>query len=148
MTNLFTEGFYLKSNTGSEITIPINAKVSVISDDSASGKTKMINYIDSLLKSGNIAECNYDLDKIRVIKNIKEWNQFVEEDPIEYNVVFVDNFDLTDFRESVPFIESLKNYFILCAHRRLPKCGWCSESYLRLEHDGLNYKLSVQDWWS
>lgn len=145
MTNLFIEGFHLKSKTGIQIDMPINAKVSVITGDSATGKTKMINDIAGLLRTNEITECNYDLDKIRVVRDMSEWRWLVQSISFEENIVFVDKFDLTDFKESIPFIEGSRNYFVLCAHRRLPECDWCTESYLEIQHDGHLYKLMPQE---
>lgn len=146
MMNLFKEGLYIKAKDGTEIIIPINAKVSIIRGDSATGKTKMIRYLSDIIMAKEVEQCNYELSNIKVIRDMLEYKLFVEGKAVTNNVIFIDKFDMTNFEESIPFIESSENYFILCAHRNVPKCGWCKESILELEHSKKRYILKQKEY--
>lgn len=141
MTNLFKDGFYVRSKDGTEIKIPINAKVSIIRGDSATGKTKMIKYLSDIITANEIEECNYNISDIKVLRDIPEYKLFINSKTSKNNIIFIDKFDMTDFKESIPFIEESENFFVICAHRNLPRCGWCKESILELEHTKKKYTL-------
>ena len=143
MTNLFIEGFHLKSKDGVQVDIPINAKVTIITGFSATGKTKMINFLSDILNTHQIAECNVQKDDIVVIKDMQSFKILLNAKDIHDKVIFIDKFDLTDFSKSIPFLEKSHNYFIICAHRRLRKCGWEADSILEMIHDGLKYAPQV-----
>lgn len=146
MTNLFKEGLYIKSKDGTEIKIPINAKVSLIRGNSATGKTKMIKFIADILAAKEIAECNIDIEDIKVVRDTLEFDLLKASKEFTNKVIFIDKFDMTDFNESIPFIEASNNFFIICAHRNLPKCGWCKESILELNHTKKLYELTELDY--
>lgn len=142
MTNLFSEGFHMKAKDGTIIDIPINAKVSIIKGNSATGKTKMIKYIFDLIAANEIAECNVDINKIRVIRDNSEFKILMDIKELREHIIFIDKFDTTDFKESIPFLAESHNYFIICAHRNLPKCGWDTESLLEMKHTKKRYELT------
>jgi predicted ABC-class ATPase len=141
MINLFATDFHVKTKTGIKIDIPINAKVTIISGDSATGKTKMINTLSSLLQTHEIIESSVDNDDIIVVKDMQSYKLLLHAS-YEYKVIFMDKFDLTNFKESIPFIENSKNWFVLCAHRQLPSCGWDKDSILEMHHNGKEYELT------
>ena len=141
MMNLFKEGLYIKAKDGTEITIPINAKVSIIRGDSATGKTKLIKYLSDIIAAKEVEKCNYDISNIKILRDMAEYQLFVNGNSVSNNVIFIDKFDMTDFEESIPFIISSQNFFIICAHRSIPQCGWCKESILELEHTKKKYML-------
>lgn len=141
MNKLFKEGFRIKSKTGIEINIPINAKVTIITGDSATGKTKMIKQLNDLLGTNEIIESTVNKEQIEVIKDLAEFKRLYSMN-IDNKIIFIDKFDLTDFKVSIPFIEESNNLFVLCAHRSLPECGWEEDSILEMHHDGKIYNLT------
>lgn len=139
--NLFKEGFHLKAKNGIEIDIPINAKVTILAGDDADDKTKMIRSISTILRLPHeIASCSVDKSKIVIVKDMDAYRLLINQKQTEDYIVFIDKFDLTDFRESIPFIKDSNNYFIICAHRTLPSCSQEADSILEMHHDGLRYK--------
>ena len=141
MTNLFMEGFHMKSKDGTVIDIPINAKVSIIRGDSATGKTKMIKFMSDIIAADEVASCNIDIDRIRVIRDNSEFKLFINSKELREHIIFIDKFDITDFSISIPFLEQSHNYFVVCAHRELPRCGWDRDSLLELKHTKKKYEL-------
>lgn len=146
MTNLFKDGLNIRAKDGTIIKIPINAKVSIIRGDSATGKTKLIKYLSNIIMAKEVERCNYDISKIKVIRDMAEYQLFVDGKTVVNNIIFIDKFDMTNFEESIPFIMTSENFFILCAHRNIPKCGWCKESILELEHKRRRYILKTKEY--
>lgn len=151
MTNFKEKGFLnnieinIKTESGTNIFIPINDKVSIIKGDSATGKTKMINYLNMLLSEpSEIKYCNMNYNNIIICKDKKEFNIFIESSKIhgiKNKVVIIDRFDtMSDDEDIINFIAESQNVFIVCAHRPFDQCGYNTSSMLGLKHDGINYE--------
>jgi hypothetical protein len=138
MYRLAVTGFHVRSITGISIDIPINAKVTIIKGDSSTGKTKMISDLSTLIETDDITESTVNPKDIILIKDLQSFRLLLETH-YEDKLIIIDKFELTDFTESIPFLEDSKNWFIVCSHRRLPKCGWDRESVLEMHHDGTHY---------
>lgn len=143
LNKLIKQGFYIRAKNGKEINIPIKAKVTLIKGDSATGKTKMINEIIAMISNNGILidKCTVDIKHILVIRDANEFKILLNSDS-EYKdrkIIFIDKFELTDFKYSIPFIENCNSFFVICCHKSLPKCGWERESIVELQHDGMHY---------
>lgn len=60
MNHLFETGFHIKAKNGTEIHLPINAKVTVLRGDSATGKTKMLKWLEGTITTHEISEITFD----------------------------------------------------------------------------------------
>lgn len=142
MIPLLNTEFYVKAKSGVEITIPINNKVTIITGDSATGKTKMLNYLSKLLQDkSEIIESKVKLDKVFVCMEAPNLFKVVDKG-IENCLVFIDRFDRIsdDNKEIYDFITNSSNLFVLCVHKGIPQCGYNLKSILGLKHDGIRYE--------
>lgn len=132
--------FYLKTKAGVEIRIPINNKVSIITGDSATGKTKMIRCLKDVLKDkSEVTAVTINLDDVLVCMNAEEFYSVVKEN-ITDKIIFIDRFDTVDINKIIDFLRESNNVFVICAHKEIPKCGYSIESMLGLFHDGKCYE--------
>ena len=135
----------IRTRSGATIFIPINNKVTILKGNSATGKTKLINYLDMLLIDKlEIEYCNMNYNNIIICKNKLEVMNFIENSKrthMKNKVIIIDRFDtMSADEEIIDFIAESQNVFIVCAHRPFDQCGYNTYSMLGLKHDGINYE--------
>lgn len=131
--------FYIKTKSGIEVTIPINNKVTILTGDSATGKTKMCKLLSNILTDkAEVAEKTVDLDTIIVCLNEKEFINAISANP-KGKIIFADRFDRVKGENIFDYIDESSNLYVLCAHCDIPQCGYSLESLLGLKHDGKRY---------
>lgn len=145
INSLFKEGFHLISTKGIEIHMPINAKISIISGNSATGKTKMMNDLADIIENDFVKSCNIEPSRIKVLKDRQAFDFFMKENSVRESIIFIDNFELTNINRSAKFIEHSYNIFVISCKCRLPKISCSLDSALSLTHDGKIYDLEPID---
>lgn len=132
--------FYIKTKRGIEIKIPINNKVTIITGDSATGKTKMIRYISDILKDkSEITETTVILESVVVCKDIEDVKALVDQKE-KGKIIFIDRYDsIENISPLISFIRETRNLFILLAHKDVPQCGYDYTSILNMYHNGRQY---------
>lgn len=131
--------FYLRTKSGISVRIPVNNKVTIITGDSATGKTKLVSYLSDLLIDKNeITETSVDLDSIIICKDKLDVEQLVKEN-VNNKLIFIDRFDTLD-NEIISYISRTSCHFILFAHKDVPQCGYDYSSILEMSHDGTHYE--------
>lgn len=124
---------------GESIDIPLYDKVTVITGNSSSGKTKMINWLKACKKvPKEVKYSSIDLNNIIIIS---------DEDDIEHiinsqtsgNYIFIDHYSFLENNVDLyNFIRKSKNIFIIMGHRNTS--GLTSQdAVLMMEHDGKHY---------
>lgn len=136
-----TRIFYIKTKREIEIKIPINNKVTIITGDSATGKTKMIRYISDILKNkSEIIETTINLEAIVVCKDIEDIEALIQQ-KIKGKIIFIDRYDnIEDVNPIISFIRETGNLFVLLAHKDVPQCGYDYTSILNMYHNGTKYE--------
>lgn len=140
---IFNTDLVIESKAGESVEIPINNKVTILTGDSATGKTKLIRFIKLLLSDK--AEIQYtSIDdigsKVVVCESKKEVMEVIANRTTD-KIIIIDRFDImSDDDKIVNFIEESSNIFIVAAHKAFKQCGYSTNSMLGLKHDGINYK--------
>lgn len=136
------KGIYIKIND-CEISIPIYDKITVITGDSATGKTKMINFIKACLNSvRNQAEIetSINLDDIIIIDDKYTMESVIKNDE-KKKIIFIDRFNILVDKNILQFIQKSQNIFILIGHRNLSELTM-QDAVLIMKHDGHSYRCS------
>jgi len=138
----------IRSKLGVSITIPVHNKVSILTGDSATGKSKMINCLAELLQDNSeIDYCSVgDPNKLLICKNKKDFECHIEniklgkKEALAKAIVIIDRFDtMSDDKDILEFIRDYNAIFIVCAHKSFEQCGYSTNSMLGLKHDGNSY---------
>lgn len=136
--------FNIKNSTGIEINIPINNKVTIITGDSATGKSKMLRDLDFMLQDTSlITSTTVNLNSIIICHNVRNaLNLLSNNKSLNSKIIFIDDYDSiepADETKLISIIRESKNLFVLMAHKDVPKCGYNHRSILGFEHDGKKY---------
>lgn len=133
--------FYIKTKRGIEIKIPINNKVTIITGDAATGKTKMIHCISDLLKDkSEIIETTITPESVIVCKDTDDVKTLVNGEE-KGKIIFIDRYDsIEDVKPLISFIRETSNLFVIIAHKDVPQCGYDYSSILDMHHDGIKYE--------
>ena len=131
----------IEIKSGVSIIIPINNKVNIITGDSATGKTKMVSYLDTILEdTSEVTKKSVDLSNIIICKDEKSVKEYIKQD-VKNKIFIIDRFDtMSDDREIIDFMDESSNIFIVCAHKSFEQCGYSTDSMLGLKHDGMSYE--------
>lgn len=135
--------FVIESKAGVKVEIPINNKVTILTGDSATGKTKLIRFIKSLLSDKS--EIKYTTvqdicDNVIICETIEDTLNLIDKN-VENKIIIIDRFDImSDNIRIIKFIDESSNLFIVAAHKEFKQCGYSTDSMLGLEHNGENYK--------
>lgn len=131
----------IEAKSGVCIIIPLNNKVSILTGDSATGKTKLINYIGDLLKdTSEIKNSSINIKNIKVCHNEEDVIELMKRN-IKNNIIIIDRFDTMSNEDNImEFIRESSNYFIVAAHKEFKQCGYSTDSMLGLNYNDLTYK--------
>lgn len=131
----------IKAKSGVCIKIPVNNKVTILTGDSATGKTKMIKYMKELSKDTNeIEHTTVNIDSFVFCDDIQDMINNINAN-IKHKVIIIDRFDtMSNNKKIIEFMINSENYFIVSAHKEFTKCGYSTDSMLGIRHDGINYE--------
>lgn len=127
-----------------DIQFHIISPINVITGDSATGKSKMINDLGMLLEEHRLGgmklESSFPVDFIKIMDS----GSMLDKDFSRFSggpyLIFIDNFDRYDSKELRDFIFKTKNVFCIISRGSLlgsvSKRGWYS-----LKSDGKSYRL-------
>lgn len=128
----------IKSNPGIEVSIELRGKITVITGDSASGKSYICNHI-SKLKAISLSriQTNVPLQNIVIWSNSNDIDSTVKD-----KIVIIDRYDYIalENKEIEGIIHNSNNIFILMAHGILPESiNVPATALLVLKHIGNKY---------
>lgn len=129
----------LVTKSNATVLIPLYDRVSVITGDSASGKTKLFRFLKACQGAPTeVTSATIDLNKMLFIDSQYDLDNF-DFDHYEGYMVFIDHFSfLQDSRKLLKFIDESKNTFIIMGHGNVTRLTW-QDPVLYLEHDGTNF---------
>lgn len=140
---LFNTDFIIESTAGERVQIPINNKVTILTCDSATGKTKLIEFIKMLIYDRSqikYASIDRVYDKVIVCQKKDEVLNLISKSTVN-KIIFIDRFDTMSSNEDIiNYMNESSNIFIVAAHKAFKQCGYSTDSMLGLKHDGTNYK--------
>ena len=139
----FNTDFIIESTAGEKVQIPINNKVTILTGDSATGKTKLMRFIKMLMydkseiKYASISEV---YDKVEVCQSKDEVLSLISKGVVN-KIIFIDRFDtMSNNEDIINYMDDSSNIFIVAAHKAFKQCGYSTDSMLGLKHDGTNYE--------
>lgn len=140
---IFDTNLVIESKAGESVEIPINNKVTILTGDSATGKTKLIKFIKLLMSDS--AEIRYasidDICNKVIVCESKDDVLKVIDRKVNNKIIIIDRFDsISSNKNIIKFIDESSNIFIVAAHKEFDKCGYSTDSMLGLKHDGINYR--------
>ncbi len=109
-----------------KITITIRDKVTILTGESGTGKTQLVKLIDKVKSSrslASLAESNFPLNSVKVIRNPDEFYRFGEESlSVKDCLIIIDRMDKCKVTpEWLDFINNSDNVFILITRFRNAK---------------------------
>lgn len=139
---IFSTNLVIESKAGERVEIPLNNKVTILTGDSATGKTKLIKYIKLLITDSN--EIKYasiaDLSNKLIVCETKNDVLELIKKKVENKIIIIDRFDLMSNNEKIiQFMKRSSNIFIVASHKEFKQCGYSTDSMLGVKHDGVNY---------
>lgn len=136
------DNLYIKTKDNNSLYIPIKDKISVITGNSASGKTKMINWLIACKKvikynPNEIIECSTNLDDIEILTNENDIKALLDN---KYNnkIIFIDRLNLYITEQLLDYMRDSKNIYIVTGHRNISEITG-QDAVLGMKHDGKNY---------
>lgn len=133
------KGIHIKA-IDTELYIPIYDKVTVITGDSATGKTKMLNFLKECKNaSRNQIEVKSTINLEDII--IVDDNYFLDiiiEKQEKSKTIFIDRANLLINDNVLNFMNKSNNVFILIGHGNVSKLA-SQDAVLSLKHDGKKY---------
>jgi ABC-type molybdate transport system ATPase subunit len=118
--NKYNTTLEIESKAGETLIIPLNNKVTILTGDSATGKTKLIRFIKLLLNDkAEIKDTSIKdiYNKIIICESKKEMLDVIKRE-IADKIIIVDKFDtMSDDSEIIKFIRESSNLFIVAAHK-------------------------------
>ena len=139
---IFNTNLTIESKAGESVEIPIYNKVTILTGDSATGKTKLIRFLKLLLSdSAEIKRTSIDnvCDKVIVCESKEDVLSLIDK-KVYNRIIIIDRFDImSSEKKIIEFMKESSNIFIVAAHRDFDQCGYSTDSMLGLKHDGINY---------
>lgn len=124
----------------SSLEIPIYDKISVITGDSSTGKTKMMQFLKACKNAwrNNVKiESNINLKDIILVDN-----EYTLESVIirkeSGKFIFIDRFNILVNNDILNFMKDSKNIFVIIGHRNISELT-SQDAVLRMKCDGNNY---------
>lgn len=121
--------------------IPIYDKITVITGDSATGKTKMMNFLKackSAKKNNEKIEASINLEDILLVFD-EDTIKLLIENKEEGKIIFIDRFNTMQSKELIEFVNESKNIFIIMGHRNVSELT-SQDAVLNMKCDGNSYK--------
>lgn len=121
--------------------IPIYDKITVITGDSATGKTKMMNFLKackSAKKNNTKIESSVNIDDILLVFD-EDTLKLIMEKKEEGRIIFIDRFNTMQSQEIAKFMDESKNIFIIMGHRNVSELT-SQDAVLNMKCDGNNYQ--------
>lgn len=132
---------YIKTHTGESLNIPIYDKITVITGGSATGKTKMLEWLKACkvgCNTGEIVDATVDLNNIIVVTDqyvlAKLLSAYEEE-----KIVFIDRVSLWWTAQIADYVRNSRNLFVLIGHRNTSELT-NQDAVLGMKHDGKHYE--------
>lgn len=135
-----SKSIYIRSKSGETLYIPLYDKVTVITGESATGKTKMLDWLKACkvaYTSNEIIESSVNLEDIIVVQDREMVDSLIQLN-VECKIIFIDRVSLFHSLALAEFIQSSKNLFILLGHRNVTELT-SQDAVLGLRHDGKHY---------
>lgn len=132
-------GIYIKTE-GTELHIPIYDKITVITGDSATGKTKMMGFLKACknARKNNVKiESSIDMDDILLVTDEDMLKMIIRTNEHE-KIIFIDRFNNIYSQELLTFMNHSKNIFVIMGHRNISELT-SQDAVLAMKCDGNNY---------
>lgn len=130
-----TNEFRLSTLSGKSISIDLNDKVSVITGDSSTGKTMMLEFLEALkLEPTELKSSTIQLGDIEVCLTESSISILMAVNT-EGKLIFIDRFEILQTPELIKFIWESKNYFVICCHTPSKDLYINEQSVLSLSYD-------------
>lgn len=132
-------GIYIKTE-GTELHIPIYDKITVITGDSATGKTKMMGFLKACKnarKNNTKIESSIDINDILLVSDEDMLKMIIEKNESE-KIIFIDRFNNVYSEELLTFMNDSRNIFIIIGHRNISELT-SQDAVLAMQCDGNNY---------
>lgn len=132
----------IKTKDGTTMELPIYDKITVITGDSATGKTKLIKWIQSCKNvykdnPAEIIEHTMDLNDIIIIDSKESVDNLLTSD-YSYKYIFIDRFNTLNTKELTNYVINSNNVFILIGHGNIEEYA-SQDAVLGIKHDGKHY---------
>lgn len=133
---------FIRTKEDETLDIPLYDKVTVLTGDSATGKTKMLGWL-SACKSvskenpNEIVETSVNLEDITIITS-EEMVKSLLKGEYYHKIIFIDRFMLWANTDLIEYIYNSENIYIILGHRNTSEIT-SQDAVLGLRHDGKNY---------
>lgn len=124
-----------------ELFIPIYDRITVITGDSANGKTKMMKFLDACKKAKNNnvkVTSNVDINDIILVYDECTLQLLLEKRESK-KIIFIDRFNRLFSKELLHFMQESDNIFIILGHRNISELT-SQDAVLYMICDGSNYR--------
>lgn len=133
-------GIFIKTEE-TELNIPIYDRITVITGDSATGKTKMMKFLDACKKAKKNQikiEANVNIDDIILVDDEYTLQLMIEKNESK-KIIFIDRFNTLFSDELLKFMSKSDNMFIIMGHRNVSELT-SQDAVLNMICDGNNYR--------
>ena len=133
-------GIHIKTEE-SVLHIPIYDKITVITGDSATGKTKMMNFLKACKrakKNNTKIESSVNLDDILLVFD-EDTIKLIIEKKEKDRIIFIDRFNTVYSEKLEKFMTESKNIFIIMGHRNTSELT-SQDAVLNMKCNGNNYE--------
>ena len=129
----------IETKIGETLRIPIFDRITVITGNSSTGKTKLIKWLKACkMVPNDIVKTTIDLNKVVFITEQNDMD-YVMNKGLEDYIVFIDHYSFfEDNNELRNFILYSKNIFIVIGHRNTSALT-SQDAILYLDYDGMHY---------
>lgn len=134
-----TGEIYIKTEN-SELHIPIYDKITVITGNSSTGKTKMVSFLKackSSKRNGANIESSIPLDDIVLISDEYTLNLMMAGNE-KNKIIFIDRFNILATNELMQFMHTSNNLFIILGHRNITELT-SQDAVLSMQCTGNSY---------
>ena len=133
-------GIYIKTEE-TELHIPIYDKITVITGDSATRKTKMMGFLKACKnarKNNTKIESSIEINDILLVSDEDMLKMIIEKNESK-KIIFIDRFNNVYSEELLTFMNDSKNIFIIMGHRNISELT-SQDAVLAMKCDGNNYR--------
>ena len=118
----------------------LERNITIITGDSGTGKTKLINMIRAYSEEGKSSGVTLKCDRPCVVLEGKNWD--IQLDAIKESIVFIE--ESTKFLPSYEFataIQKTDNYYVFVTREPLPQIPYSIDAIKRIVKNGKNPKI-------